>query len=152
MVTTTVVQYAGSTRHGYPTGGHRTRRAALKVLLAVSVGMLLYLGAPARAAEPVQRDEFGVGVGTSQGLASPTLAAIAVPNFITYRNLARVAAGVATGESIRAATSTRITPTPPQPSPTGRGTPAATVCRAGTTEDPLETATAGADIMDAACE
>jgi len=31
------------------------------------------------------------------------LAAIAVPNFITYRNKSRVAAGVATGESIRAA-------------------------------------------------
>ncbi|MGE3540961.1 MAG: prepilin-type N-terminal cleavage/methylation domain-containing protein [Candidatus Tectimicrobiota bacterium] len=31
------------------------------------------------------------------------LAAIAVPNFINYRNKSRVAAGVATGESIRAA-------------------------------------------------
>ena len=31
------------------------------------------------------------------------LAAIAVPNFISYRNKSRVAAGVATGESIRAA-------------------------------------------------
>ena len=31
------------------------------------------------------------------------LAAIAVPNFITYRNKSRVAAGVGTGEGIRAA-------------------------------------------------
>ena len=31
------------------------------------------------------------------------LAAIAVPNFITYRNKSRVSAGVATGEGIRAA-------------------------------------------------
>jgi len=31
------------------------------------------------------------------------LAAIAVPNFINYRNKSRVAAGVATGESVRAA-------------------------------------------------
>ena len=33
------------------------------------------------------------------------LAAIAVPNFITYRNKSRVAAGVGTGEGIRAAIS-----------------------------------------------
>jgi hypothetical protein len=152
MVTTTVERYAGSTRHGHPAGGHWKRSAALGLSIAVSVFMLLCLRAPARAAEPVQRGEFGVGVGTSQGLASPTLAAIAVPNFISYRHLTRVAAGVATGESVRAATSTRTTPTPPQPSPTDRGTPAATVCSEGTTEDLLETATAGADIMDAACE
>src|SRR5438105_6116601 len=31
------------------------------------------------------------------------LAAIAVPNFITYRNKSRVAAGVGTGEGVRAA-------------------------------------------------
>jgi type IV pilus assembly protein PilA len=31
------------------------------------------------------------------------LAAIAVPNFINYRNKSRIAAGVATGESVRAA-------------------------------------------------
>ena len=92
-----------------------------------------------------------MGVGTSQGIASPTLAAIAVPNFISYRNT-RIAAGVATGESIHAATSTRTTPTPPQPSPTGRGTPATTVCRENTTEDPLEPAPAGADVMNIVCQ
>jgi hypothetical protein len=120
--------------------------------IAVSVFMLLCLRVPARATEPVQRDEFGVGVGTGQGPASPTLAAIAVPNFISYRHLTRVAAGVATGESVRAATSTRTTPTPPRLPLIDRGTPATTVCSEDTTEDPLETATAGADVMDAACE
>jgi hypothetical protein len=75
----------------------RERRAALGGRLAAGVCLLLCMGAPALAAEAKPGGEPRV-VGT--------LAAVAIPNFITYRNEARVAAGVATGESIRAAADT----------------------------------------------
>jgi hypothetical protein len=70
------------------------RGAALGYRLAVGVCLLLYMAAPALAAEAQPGgEEHVVGI----------LAAIAVPNFISYRDRSRIAAGVGTAEGIRAA-------------------------------------------------
>jgi hypothetical protein len=55
--------------------------------------LLLCMGAAALAAEATLKGKPSDG----------STAAIAVPNFISYRNKSRVAAGVGTGEGIRAA-------------------------------------------------
>jgi hypothetical protein len=74
----------------------------LGFLIAVGVFTLLCMGDPATA-ETATGGAYGLGIGTGQAAAPPsTTAAIAVPNFVTYRNNARVAAGVGTAESIRA--------------------------------------------------
>jgi hypothetical protein len=69
------------------------RIAALGVLLAGGVFLILCMGAPTLAAEAWPGGEPSIGI----------LAAIAVPNFISYRDRSLVAAGVGTAEGIRAA-------------------------------------------------
>ena len=103
MVTTTVQRYvASSVRQGHSAPGHHKRRGALGFPILVGVFTLLCMGAPATADTAIGGG-YGLGIGTGQATAPPSpTAAIAVPNFITYRDNARVAAGVGTAESIRA--------------------------------------------------
>jgi hypothetical protein len=67
------------------------RRAAFGICLMVGVCLILCMGAAALAAEATLKGKPGDG----------TMAAIAVPNFINYRNKSRVAAGVGTAEGVR---------------------------------------------------
>jgi hypothetical protein len=68
------------------------RLATFGIGLAVGVGVIFCTGAPAPAAEATLKDAPSSG----------TTAAIAVPNFLNYRNKSRVASAVGTGEGIRA--------------------------------------------------
>ena len=68
------------------------RIAIFGICLTMGAGLILGTGAPALAAEA-----------TLKGAPSNSAnAAIAVPNFLAYRNKSRVASAVGTGESIRA--------------------------------------------------
>ena len=69
------------------------RLATFGIGLTVGVGLIFCTGVPAPAAEATLKGAPSGG----------TTAAIAVPNFLSYRNTSRVASAVGTGEGIRAA-------------------------------------------------
>jgi len=150
MLTTRVERYAASrTRQGQPARGHRQKRATWGFPLAVGVFTILCMGSPAPAEEPAPGRR-------PQGI----LAAIAVPNFISYRNKSDTPAGVASGERSTAGAGTGQRSTAGAASgerstagaATGGRNGAAVECSEDATEDPLESATTVTIILDALCQ
>jgi hypothetical protein len=130
------------------------RKAIFGICLTMGVGLILGTGAPALAAEATLDSGSGA-----------VKAAIAVPNFVTYRNKSRVASATGTGETfdIRARTGQRSTAgsgtgqrstagaASGERSTAGAGSGADVACSEDAGADPLLPAQADAGAIDAEC-